>query len=294
MKKLISILIATIFFNSLIFACSIGRALTTPIAQASKQSYIFVGEVVGYTEVIKSKIKADTLEGNDKFYGEGRGLKIKPLEIVNMPNSTGDYIELYKFGVTPWCLPKIVDTPFPIGTKLRIIANEATVLPNRNAENRVRLESNIFDHLSIVRETDEFKNAATSIFDYKTWKSMQAKILESKSLELQRNFEGFMFAEINKDLFRLEKAALKQERYEILERLLYAPSIDFPKIVNPKLGGLRIIKIGDYERLPNITEGISKKIKLTSTEKKLLKKREEIEKSGYFNFQQVGFFINKK
>ncbi len=290
MKKFISILIFIFVFDSIIFACSMKQMLSPPIANADKQSYIFVGEVIGYTEIFKSKIKAGTFEGDDKFYGEGKGLIIKPLEIINMPNSSGDYVELFKFGVTPWCLPKIYDAPFPIGTKLRIIANEATVLPNRSPENRIRLESKIFDRLSIIKETDEFNNTATSVFDYKTWKSLQAKIQTEK----QSAFSDFMIAEINKDLLRLEKAATKQERYEILERLLYAPSIDFPKIVSPKLGGLRIIKNGKYERLPNITEGSSKKIKLTSTEKKLLKKREEIEKSGYFNFQQVGFFINKK
>jgi hypothetical protein len=290
MKKFISILILVFVFNSIIFACSIGRAPDPPIAKASKQTYIFVGEVIGYTEIIKSKIKSGTFQGNDKFYGEGRGLKIKPLEIINIPDSAGDYVELYKFGVTSWCLPDIVDAPFPIGTKLEIIANEATVLANKNSENHVRLESKIFDSLSVVKDSDEFNTTADSVFDYGTWKSLQAKIQPERNYA----FSNFMFAEINKDLLRLEKAVTKQERYAILERLLYAPNIDFPKIVSPKIGALRIISFGKYERLPNIAEGSSKKIKITSTEKKLLKKREEIEKSGYFNFQQVGFFINKK
>lgn len=257
-------------------------AFDLPIAKVDKQKYIFVGEVIGYTETIKSKINSGTLQGDDKFYGEGRGLKIKPFEIINMPNSSDDYVELFQFGVTPWCLPKVSDAPFPIGTKLRIIADEATVLPNRSPENRIRIESNIFDHLSVVSETDEFNVNTASVFDYKNWKPMRGKILNAKSYERLRAFDDFILIEINKDLLRLEKAKSKQERYEILERLIYAPKIDFSKIVSPKLGGLKLISIDKYERLPNLTEGSSKKVKLTSTEKNLLKKREELEKSGYF------------
>jgi hypothetical protein len=106
---------------------------------------------------------------------------------------------------------------------------------------------------------------------------LQVKVQESESYERQRGFSDFMFAEINKDLLRLEKAASKQERYEILERLLYAPNINFHKIVNPNTGDLKLISNDNYERMPD-----SRKTKLTSIEKKLIEKREEMEKSGYF------------
>lgn len=279
MKKVFSVLIFVLFFSSIIFACKIVRMEPQPVAAFDHRSYIFVGEVIGYTETIKSGNETDRPRAQDyKFYGEGRGLKIKPLEVVNLPNESKDYFELFIFGVTPWCAPKLTDAVYPVGTKLRIISTEATLLPNRSAENKIRLENRIFDPLSAVRDTDLYVTTAASIFDYKTWKTLLPEILKSKIAEVS-SFKDFMFVEIVKDLQRLEKAKSKKERKEILERLLYAPNIDFPKIVNPTVGNL-YVSGGVYARLPNYEK--QKPRDFAGYEKKLIKKREEIEKSGYF------------
>lgn len=278
MKKVFSVLIFVLFFSSIIFACSLRRMEPAPVAAFDHRSYIFIGEVIGYSEVIKSEAKPGDWSDKFKFYGEGSGLKIKPLEVINLPNESKDYFELFIFGVTPWCAPSLHNAVYPIGTKLRIISTEATLLPNRSAENKIRLENRIFDSLSAVRDTDLYVTDADSVFDYKRWKTLLPEILKSKIAEVN-SFNDFMFVEIVKDLQRLEKAKSKKERKEILERLLYAPNIDFPKIVNPTVGNL-YLSGGAYTRVPNYEK--QKPRDFAGYEKKLIKKREEIEKSGYF------------
>lgn len=286
MKKIFSILFVILFFDTIIFACSMVRMAQPPIASFNHKSYIFVGEVVGYTEIAKSRNEKGERIEEHKFYGEGKGLKIKPLEIINLPNDSKDYFELFKFGVTSWCAPAIDDADLPVGTKLRIIANEATLLPNRSSENRIRLESQIFDTLSVIKDKNEFVTSADSVFDYKTWKSLQAKAQQSNETKIA--FSDFMYVEIVKDLIRLEKAEKEKQREKILDRLLYAPGIDYPAIVNPTIGKL-VFSDGILVRVPSVDA--QKTRDFTGDERKLIKRREEIEKSGYFNFRQTGFFL---
>lgn len=114
------------------------------MSEADVKAYIFIGEVIGYTDVIKARVKPNSFETLDKFYGEGRGLKIKPIEAINLPKIPVDYFELYKFGVTPWCADELRDVGYiKIGTKLRIVTNEATLLPDKSNDNHIRLESKI-------------------------------------------------------------------------------------------------------------------------------------------------------
>lgn len=283
MKALISIFIFILFSNSCVFACSIAQMPQPPISAFNHKLYVFVGEVVGHTEIIKSDVNPENLTGSDKFYGEGRGIKIKPVEAINLPESAGDYLEFFKFGVTTWCAPQISDlSRLPVGTRLRVIAYETSLLPNRNPENKIRLESKIFDHFSMVGKETELVTTTDSVFDYKNWKSIQAKIRQS-NIDNWSSFDDFMFMEIAKDLLRFEKAKSKKERYAVLERLLYAPGIDYYGIVHPQLrrypnsSHLFLLK-------PGVEPSPVRKVKLTSTEKRLLKEREEIEKSGYFKF----------
>lgn len=287
MNRFIVISIFIVFFNSMIMACTIFIRPEAPVSHVRSETYIFVGEVVGYTEVVKSKIKVGLPNAEDKFYGEGRGLRIKPLEIVNFPGNSGDLIELFQFGVNAWCLPQILDANFPVGTKLRIVAGTSNFVPDKSAENKTRLESNYFERLSVVSGEDEFFTDSRSIFDYKIWKPLQAKIQESTDGTVRKRFSDFMFMEITKDLVRLEKEVSEKEKLEILGRLLYAPFIDYPKIIDPNLGQLNWTTEGFIRQPGNKTS----ETKLTTEEKTLLKKRKKMEKAGYFGFGQTGFFI---
>lgn len=292
MKALVSIFVFILLFSPAILACSIAQAPPPPMSAADRGLYIFVGEVVGHTEVIKSRIDPNTSKIIDRFYGEGRGLRVKPVEIINLPNApAADYFEFFKFSVAPWCAASMNDlSSLPIGTQVRIIASEATLIPNRSPENRIRLESKIFDRFSVIQKEEDFTTTADSAFDYKTWKSLQAKVQQSKDHLLRTSFDDFMFIEVTKDLLRLEKTKSEKERYEVLERLIYAPNIDYPRIIDPGLNPLWLTQ-RRYERRMLPDKPQAKPKKLTKTEKVLLKKRDELEKSGYFNYQQVGFFI---
>lgn len=276
-------------FTSLVFAkpgfgCSLVQAPPLPATGPNKVAYIMVGEVIGYTEPVNSDIYPNESYSCGKFCGKEKGLKIKPVESINLPIGSPDYYELYTFGVTPWCTPQIRHPGIPVGTRVRIIAYEADLLPNRNAEGKVRLQTKIFDRLSYINETDDFKTDSTSEFDYQLWKPLTEKIRMSKDSEQASRFGDFIYIEINKDLFRLQKAKNKKERYRILERLLYAPGIDYPALAESRgfwIGKSRLEMALMQPGRQVKPKGVKKS---TSTEKKLLKRREEIEKSGFFKF----------
>lgn len=267
------------------FGCSLAQAPPLPATGPNKGAYIMVGEVIGYTEPVNSDKYPNESYSCGKFCGKEKGLKIKPIESINLPIGSPDYYELYTFGVTPWCATQIRPAYFSVGTRLRIVAYEANLLPNRNAEGKVRLQTEIFDRLSYVNETDDFKTDVTSEFDYQNlWKPLTEKIRISKDSEQASRFGDFIYIEINKDLFRLQKAKDKKERYRILERLLYAPGIDYPALAESR--GFWIGKSRLEMSLMHPGRQVKPKSvkKSTSTEKKLLKRREEIEKSGFFKF----------
>jgi hypothetical protein len=278
MYKFFLILFTLLFAHSAAFACSMAQASEFPFSKVNPNSYIFVGEVIGYTENIVGNNEGG-FSGDAKFYGEGKGLKVKPLEIINIPNDVPkDYFEVFSFGVTSWCAPRLYDSNFPIGTKLRIILTQTTLLPDRNSENKIRLEKKIFDRLSLVKSDDEFVTTEDSVFDYETFrKPLLDSFAANKDYEKIRSFDDFVYIESIKDLSRLKKATSEQEKYGILERLLYNPKIDFPALISPSLSG-------NYYRLLNSNIDKTKDVKLTKAEKNLLRKRKELEESGYFKF----------
>lgn len=296
MKKIILVTISILFVNSVIIACSMAPGVKPPIFNLDKEKYVFVGEVIGYTETIKSDINLDDFTGKDKFYGEGNGYKIKPLASFNMPNHSVDYFELFTFGVTTWCAPQIRKAQLPIGTKFRIIANESTLIPNRSPEYRIRLETKIFDRLSVVSKDDTFITNQYEKFDYKKLKSPYEKFIETKDYESMQRLNDFIVLEIYKDLSRLKNSTSKNERYNILERLLYAPGVHYSLIINPRLGELNSI-YDNFARIPPLNnenpvknkEKLLKEIKLTKKEEILIQKRKEILDSDNFKYLKTWY-----
>jgi hypothetical protein len=278
MKHLIFIIALIACLAPTALSCSMLRLPEPAMSKSNVKSYIFVGEVIGYTDVIKSRVKPNGFETEDKFYGEGRGVKIKPVEVINLPKVPNDYFELYKFGVTTWCANKLADVSYmKIGTRIRIVAYEATLLPNNPNDNHIRIESKIFDRFSIVKDDEEFVSIAASEFDYKNnWKSLRNKLLAAKDYERIIAFDDFIYLETNKDLLRLKNSTSKKQRYKILERLLYNPKVDFSALISPSLGeGIFLLQLSGKP-------GKEKQIKLTSKEKELLKRRKELLASGFF------------
>jgi hypothetical protein len=274
MKQLIFILASMVCLTSAAFPCSMVGGIERPLNEANVRAYIFVGEVVGYTDVVKL---GDKRSGEGQYYSEGRGVRIKPVEAINLPKVPRDYFELYKFGVTTWCADRLADLSYlKIGTKLRIVAGEATLLPGKADGNRIRIESKIFDRFSIV-EDDEPAATEHAEFDYKNnWRLLLDKYRAAKEYEKIESFDDLIYLETTKDLLRLKNAASKKQRYRILERLLYNPKVDFPALVSPALGQHTVLL-----RL-SVNPAKEKPVKLTRTEKALLERRKELETSGYF------------
>ena len=82
-------------------------------------------------------------------------------------------------------------------------------------------------------------------------------------------------------------AKTKDERFKILERLVYAPWIDFTRIVDPTVGKLFVLPEGSY-RYPEVQKpgkSYSGKFKVhaTKAEKELIRKRDLLEKEGFFS-----------
>ena len=252
------------------------------MSEANVKAYIFIGEVVGYTDVIKARVKPNSFETSDKFFGEGWGLKIKPVEAINLPKIPAEYFELYKFDVTAWCADKLRDASYiKIGTKIRVVANEAALLPDKNNDNHIKLESKVFDHFSIVMD-DEFESSESLEFDYKSnWKFLRDKFLAAKDYEKIQAFDDFIYLETTKDLIRLKNSTSKEKRYEILERLIYNPKVDYPALISP------VLMRYNFSLKHSVDPGKERKIKLSATEEELLKKRKELEISGYFKFSEL-------
>lgn len=118
-------------------------------------------------------------------------------------------------------------------------------------------------------------------FDYKNnWKSLRDKFLAAKDYEKIQAFDDFIYLETTKDLIRLKNSTSKERRYEILERLLYNPKVDFPALISPVLNQY------NFSLKLSVNPSKERKIKLSATEEELLKRRKELEISGYFKFSE--------
>lgn len=126
MKQVIFLI--TIVFLSFysVFSCTLGiRGLD----RFDTSEYIFIGEVVGYTQEIQSP----------KLKSSAYGLKIKSKESVYLPKKTKSYYEVFPIDLWADCSEggKDIDElkdEFPIGSEVRIIAKEAKLLPKLTME----------------------------------------------------------------------------------------------------------------------------------------------------------------
>jgi len=241
---------------SVVEACTMGRGLEELRVKFDRELYVLVGEVIGETEEVES--------GN--VIGKVKGVKVKPVDIIYAPLPTIDYYEFFKFGVTSWCADTGRRRNFPPGTRLRIIAKEADLIPNRSRDGHIRLQSRMLERTSIDDPTSSFSSSISAIYDYS--KTLPPFLLNPKTFEdslLRSAFSDFYHVEVSKDLLRLESAKSEIERLAVLERLLYCPTVDFHRLIDPALGERGF--------------GIGTK-KLSEIEKRLIKERDKLEALG--------------
>ena len=183
------------------------------IGKFDETEYVFIGEIVGYTQPVQSR----------RLMQDAYGLVVKIKENVFLPKTPKTHFEL--FPIELWADCSFAGTrldnlkkDFPLNAEIRVIAKEAEILPNNSTDGNIRLEDRPNEISSIALNVDDYKTRMTfanSVFDYASYKYDDNK--DSISKYLLPNFE------IRKDLLRLNKAKNHEEVTKILDRLLFAP-----------------------------------------------------------------------
>jgi hypothetical protein len=205
-----SFCLVLIFLVNSSFGCTLaGKSLF----DFDPTEYIFIGEVVGFTQPVESA----------KLHGKAHGVIVKMKESVYLPEIPKTHFEVFPIQLRADCSEdgtplEDLKKKFTIGSEVRVIAKEAEILPKNLPDGNIRLEDRPAELGSIEINIDEKGKRMTSVdsvFDYKSFKYDMDE--DSDSKYLLPNFE------IRKDLLRLKKSKTQKERTEILERLLDAP-----------------------------------------------------------------------
>lgn len=180
------------------FGCSQAFA---KVSRFPKDIYVFTGKVIGYTDGFDSK----------EIQSKAFGLKIEAIDILNAPRKTSGFYEVFPFGVEADCSPIAYDLEelkrtFTVGSEVRVMADEARLLPNLNQSSQIRLEA---QRLLTVEKNDLENNytfSTDSFFNYKNSEYQRMVILQF---------------ELYKDLLRIENAKSDSSKVKVLERLVY-------------------------------------------------------------------------
>lgn len=209
-RFIVTFLIGIFLFVNVALGCTLG---VKGISRFDDSEYVFIGEIAGYTSSLQGK----------GLRGDAFGLLIQPREIVHLPKKPKLHFEV--FPILLWADCSLSGTSldklkidFRVGTEVRVIAKESSILPRSKNDALVRLEDRPGELGSITVNVDEKgmrMTSAESIFDYRTYSFNIDEDSDSKYL-----LPSF---EIRKDLYRLAKSRSASERTQILERLLYVP-----------------------------------------------------------------------
>jgi hypothetical protein len=234
---------ATLPFLFILFACvvapraSLGCTLgLPPVKGFDPTEYVFTGEV---TDIVGPFESAE-------FEGRAWGLKVKVDEAVYLPKTLGGSFEVFPYNLGADCSTMGVsreelEKHYPMGSKVKVIAQEARLLKGKPGEDDVRLEIQPDSLGNVSRnyyEDGRLMTSADSVFDYRDYKRVTPA-------DYVKDFMPFLDAhgllpefELRKDLLRLRNAKARDERLSILERLVYYPKccdLDFAKILKDHL-----------------------------------------------------------
>lgn len=212
----------TIFFIftfaiHVVYSCSIR---TEPLPNFDETEYVFIGEVIGYTEPLefnrKIPVSGEAPHPFQLSYKQATGLIVKVKESVYLPRSPKSYFEVFPFSSDGACftlgfLSEKLKRQFPQGSEIIVIAKEAKYFPHVLPNGNFRLEERLRDRSFIALNSSSKGQKLVSIdsfFDYQKMKTDPAILISSRF-------------EIRKDLFRLKNAKSQQERQAILDRFFY-------------------------------------------------------------------------
>jgi len=209
MKKLIFLILLAVSFSvQTIFGCSLA---VKPLGSFDETEYVFIGEVVGYTEPVESA----------KLQRQAFGLIVKVRESVHLPAPTKTHFEVFPIELWADCSESGTDVKklqkkFPVNSEVRVIAKRAELLPALTDGN-IRLEDRPGAIGSIALNYEKTRmTSADSVFDYKSYEFDMDE--DSDSKYLLPDFEA------RKDLLRLKNSKNQTETNVLLARLLYFPA----------------------------------------------------------------------
>ena len=193
-----------------------GKLLRPPPKPAK---YVFIGEVIEIIKISKPK--------SEGYRTDAEALKIKVTENVYSAIQI-TYFEALPLRIYPDCsLQGETDLKqnFPVGSKVRVIAEEASIYKKDSDDSITRLETSVKNQGSITRnDLDEsLQTSANSFYDYSSFAVKKPTTPEEEILFYSK-LELLKF-ELQKDLARLLEAKTEDERLKVMERLVYYPHI---------------------------------------------------------------------
>ena len=258
-------------------ACSMVVMPEKPRFAVNKGLFIFVGDVIGYTEPVTDP---------NNFRGSATGLKLKVVEQIQIPAFSSDYIELFRFRHGPDCFADAITPDPPIGTRIRLSLAPARLVAN-SSSSHVRLESTVFSRIGPAESMFGYSTTANDVFDYKNELLPLAEKFAPYEMANKRQWlDDFLYIEASKDLLRLQRAMTEKARMDILERLLYCPNIDYSYLLHSKVG--RSTELLESMTPPTLFTYENKfsfgKAKLSKKEAQLLTERIKLEASGELKY----------
>jgi hypothetical protein len=216
-----------LFFSSIdAFSCSLS---ISPLKGFDRSEYIFIGEILEVIGPFES----------EKFVDPAWGLRVKVVTPIFIPKVSQGYFEVFDFDLGADCSTMgmskdRVSKSYSISSRIKVIAKEAKLLPNRLNDGKIRLEILPGSLGSISRnsyEDGKEMSSVDSLFDYQAYDSVPPK---SWIEDVRRAYYFLPRFELRKDLLRLEKTSAQYEKIKILERLLYYPNccdLDYHQII---------------------------------------------------------------
>jgi hypothetical protein len=222
MARMLFLIIGFLLSTNITFGCSMIVGLPVPdnpIWINGKLLRQPPGEVVEIIKVSKPK--------SEDYRSDAEALKIKVTEYVYSTKQT-TYFEVLPLRIYPDCSLQGetgLNQDFPVGSKVRVIAEEASIYKKDSDNSITRLETSMMNQGSITRnDLDEsLKTSAESFYDYSRFAVKKPTTLEEEILFYSR-LELLKF-ELQKDLARLLEAKTEDERLKVMERLVYYPHI---------------------------------------------------------------------
>lgn len=220
MKQIIFLILICLFSFYSVLSCSLKPHY---LSVFDKTEYIFIGEVVGYTNLLKSKNRISNLKTH--------GLIVKVKEAVNLPKTPKTHFEVLPLQLGGACETlgislNQLEEDYPINSEILVTIREATVFPHILNDGNFRLEYKWarFNVININKDKNNSSltnaNSIISFDNIKTYDDYEDKY--------------FLFDfESRKELKRLSEVKTQSEMEQVINNLLKNPtdSINFLELL---------------------------------------------------------------